>query len=102
MNQADALEKFYKNKFNENIFHVKSQNKSAEFIEDLDQNFDQEEVNKENFTITKPKRNTSLFSNKCSKCNKSILKDVDRSIYLKHNKCYICYIETEGTNNDRK
>lgn len=91
----DTLENYYKNKFNEKIFHVSQKSKSILFIEDLESKVESEEIEKENYKIIKPKRNLSVFSNKCKYCPKSAIKELDRLYYLKYNCCYECYVKFE-------
>lgn len=89
------IEKLYKEKYKEEIPIISEKRKTISNIEDLESTVKSEEINKENYTIVKPLRNISIFSNKCKYCKNSIVKEMDNSYYLKYNSCYKCYVLNE-------
>lgn len=102
MNNIDAIYKYYKNKYKEDIAILQNKSKSVSSIADLESLIETEEIEKENYTITKPKRNLSLFGKQCKYCKNSIFKEIDIVQYMKYNSCNLCYILYEENKNDGK
>jgi len=89
------LEKYYKTKYNDSIQYIKPQKKSVSEIKDSELFFETEEVEKDNYNLIKPKRELSIFSNKCKYCKKSTIKQLDRECYLRYDCCFECSIRFE-------
>lgn len=100
--QLEKLEKYFEKTFNETLFYVSENNKNAHFIEDLDKKVQSEILNREGYQITKPKRTTSIFQNKCKRCQKAVLKNMDLSIYYRYNYCYECFVRYEELKHGKK
>ena len=96
-----SIEKLYKEKYKEEIPIISEKRKTISNIEDLEISVKSEEINKENYTIVKPLRNVSIFSNKCKYCNNPTIKEIDNTYYLKYNSCYKCYVLNEESRNGR-
>lgn len=93
--KLDQLEKYFKDKFKEPLPRISENSKSAQNIVDLEGKIISVEEKKETFTLTKPKRNTSIFDKKCAHCGRGILKNIDLTTYYKHNYCYECFVQHE-------
>lgn len=102
MNIVDGIYKYYKNKFNEDLVLLQNKTRSVSSIVDLESSIEKEEIEKEDYSIIKPKRNLSLFSKQCKYCKNSLFKEKDIICYNKHNCCDSCYILYEENRNDRK
>jgi hypothetical protein len=88
----ETIEKYYKNKFGEDICILSAKQKIVSKIENLEDNIKYETKEEEGYEIRKSIRNLSLFSNKCKYCEKSTVKENDRINFIKHNCCERCYI----------
>lgn len=89
------LEKYFQEKYKEPVFQVPEQSKNSRFIIDLSTKIQNIEEKKNEYSIIKPKRNTSVFEQKCKHCDKFVYKKLDLSTYYKSNYCYDCYIRYE-------
>ena len=94
MNLED-VEKYYENKFSEKLIVLQSKQKAIKNIEHLDQQIQKKKNEKDNYIITKPVRNLSLFNNKCKYHGGSCVKDNDRLYFSKYGTCYNCYVMYE-------
>lgn len=90
-----SIEKYYKNKFNESVFVINPEKKLISQIKDLESLVESEQIEKDNYKIIRPKRELSLFLNKCKYCEKSVIKQLDRTHYLRYDCCYECYVKFE-------
>lgn len=90
--KINQIEQYFKNKFEESPIILSTATKNAEHIKEI--NSESEEIQlDENIKLIKPKREISLFNQKCKHCQKSIFKKQDISIFYKHNYCYECYVQ---------
>lgn len=91
MNIED-IEEYYEKKFSEKIQLLLIKQKTIHNITDLDSRIKNESIDKENYILTKPIRNTSLFGNKCKYHGGSCITAVDRLYFSKYRTCYNCYV----------
>lgn len=97
----DVLDKYYRKKFNEDIFIINTKQKSVSNIGNLEENIVYETIEKDGYEIKKVNRAASLFSNICKYCKNSAVKDNDRIMYIKYGCCESCYILKEEQRNGR-
>lgn len=97
----DVIEKYYKQKYKEDISIISTRQKIISNIENIEDKIEYENIEKDGYEIIKTKRNTSVFDNKCKHCKSSVYKEVDRVYYLKYGCCEQCYIYKEENRNGR-
>jgi hypothetical protein len=97
----ETIEKYYKDKFGEDICILNAKQKITSKIENLEDNIKYEIIEQDGYEMKRTVRNLSLFSNKCKYCQKGTVKENDRINFIKYKCCEKCYILYEEQRNGR-